>query len=792
MSGTTTQTIGIAELQPAGAVDRQNDVLAIVNVGATKKITPEALFSNIQAADIANLGTLATAAVGGGLVINGGTVSADVASVAGKTGTVTLVPADIANFDSVAAAVAPVQSVAGKTGAVGLAASDITNFNSAAAAAAPVQSVAGHTGDVTLAATDIGGLGSLALQNSGTVAITGGAMDGVAIGQTTAAAARFTTIALTGSIAAKEVLAAPTAGGTPTWRQLGYTDISGLGNAAEATIPTASLLGGTGSAFSSVFLAASLTLNAGTLAVAAPYNPASVAITGGSVSGTAVGATNLTASGTVSGAGFTALLSPYALSSAIPAASTTTPAIDGTAAVGTSSAYARADHAHPAEIPAIASIASLRAATSGSLVSTKCYLSGWAALGDGGEGVFIVDAADTTTADNGGTVIVDASGRRWHRARQSDDIRVVWFGGSGASDWSPMLSAAIAALPANGGRVTYPAGRLTHASLVSFTYPSGTSNYSLTIAGEGADATVLIWPSTGGLDLSMSQPGHSIHCRDVTFAPSSAGTENAITISQSVPQGIAAQSDFIRCTFQSSDGQALSYYWATAVDITGLNNVNFDGCLIYGKGQSASSSLGNGVVLAGLPSASANNNQPFGLVYNFTNCSFWELGQCIGYGTNVQGVTVSACNFTNCTSGIQQSSGSVNGAQLSVLNSQFKCFGNNVIVQGGLNNISIMNSVFLNTVTGGYAISLAGTCQFLSIIGNSFGTMGGAASTNGISCTGTVQYGAFMGNQFNGYTTAIYLSAGASYNKVLNNTYLSCTNTVINSGSNNTVGTATS
>jgi hypothetical protein len=57
----------------------------------------------------------------------------------------------------------------------------------------------------------------------------------------------------------------------------------------------------------------------------------------------------LTATGTVSGAGFTALLTPYALSTNLPAGSTTTPVMNGTAAVGTSLAFARGDHVHPSD-----------------------------------------------------------------------------------------------------------------------------------------------------------------------------------------------------------------------------------------------------------------------------------------------------------------------------------------------------------------------------------------------------------------------------------------------------------
>jgi hypothetical protein len=46
---------------------------------------------------------------------------------------------------------------------------------------------------------------------------------------------------------------------------------------------------------------------------------------------------------------WTATLAPYALTTAIPSASTTTPVMDGTAAIGTGFTWARADHAHPSD-----------------------------------------------------------------------------------------------------------------------------------------------------------------------------------------------------------------------------------------------------------------------------------------------------------------------------------------------------------------------------------------------------------------------------------------------------------
>lgn len=78
----------------------------------------------------------------------GGGGGGAVTSVAGKTGDVVLVEADITDLSH------PVTSVAGKTGVVTLVEADITDLNH------PVDSVAGKTGVVTLVENDITDLGA--------------------------------------------------------------------------------------------------------------------------------------------------------------------------------------------------------------------------------------------------------------------------------------------------------------------------------------------------------------------------------------------------------------------------------------------------------------------------------------------------------------------------------------------------------------------------------------------------------------------------------------------------------
>lgn len=78
---------------------------------------------------------------------------------------------------------------------------------------------------------------------------------------------------------------------------------------------------------------------------------------------------------------------------------------------------------------------------SGSRHKIQCY--GRSAIGDGGDGVFVRDDADATTADNGGTVLIDAAGRRWKRVFNGE-VLLLWFceRGDGVSDYTTPLRAA--------------------------------------------------------------------------------------------------------------------------------------------------------------------------------------------------------------------------------------------------------------------------------------------------------------------------------------------------------------
>lgn len=55
----------------------------------------------------------------------------------------------------------------------------------------------------------------------------------------------------------------------------------------------------------------------------------------------------------------------------------------------------------------------------------------FAALPNGTQGIFYHDASDTTSTDNGGTIIVGADGRRWKRQITGNTYLLEWFGAKG-------------------------------------------------------------------------------------------------------------------------------------------------------------------------------------------------------------------------------------------------------------------------------------------------------------------------------------------------------------------------
>lgn len=355
-------------------------------------------------------------------------------------------------------------------------------------------------------------------------------------------------------------------------------------------------------------------------------------------------------------------------------------------------------------------------------------------------------------------------------------LSILDFGGvgDGITDNTLAFNNAVAALPARGGGVYIPGGlKFKFNSALTVNYPA-TPGYSFSLVGDGAEESVMFWNGTDGLTINGNLASHSVHAKDLTLTTGAMGTNKALTLTNSALLGVFEQNDVQRVTFRGDDGGGLTDYWGTGINVVGLSNINLDGSLFYGN---AAGNGGSGVKLAG----NAAINPYYGVVYNFGKCGFYNLGIGLDYGTYIQGVTASQCNFVNGTTGIYVSPGGTGAAQLDVGSCNFNVTGNQVIVGSALASLNFHNNlVYIPKNTVGLWFNAAGGQHFIG--GNIF------TGTSNIGSTG-ILFGfangptAIAPNVFNNLATGMNL-AGTSGLVVSRQSYAGVATQIANPGSN--------
>lgn len=233
----------------------------------------------------------------------------------------------------------------------------------------------------------------------------------------------------------------------------------------------------------------------------------------------------------------------------VPQLETSTPALGGPGAPMNSQAQALLNRTQELrDTHQLADYTALRAYV-GDMPSV--YVTGYlvSAAPSGIAGVFVRDDADTTSADNGGTIIVASNGKRWKR-QYDGAVNAHWFDikGDGTNEYSKILEAWNYCLNAIKD-LYFPAGvfsaGINNMPFKHPTYPASDliDCGNITIFGEGP-ATVLRTDSVNGADVLNVYSCKNLHFKNMMV-------KAAISGSVSGSNGVSVVGGFDNLTFDN-------------------------------------------------------------------------------------------------------------------------------------------------------------------------------------------------------------------------------------------------
>lgn len=185
------------------------------------------------------------------------------------------------------------------------------------------------------------------------------------------------------------------------------------------------------------------------------------------------------------------------------------------------------------------------------------FVAGYLAAGDGGGGRYLYDPADTTSADNGGTVIVAADGGRW-KLMYTESVSVEQFGclPIPGRDNFTFLSAAVAFCYATKVKLVGGDGTFEYSTTLDLSYPG------LEMAGAGMENTTFKFTGAG---IAMSALGTRPNNGTLSFG---------LTLSDFAVMGSSTSTDLIKIRVHHSK--------LTNINLLESSTINGDGLRVQG------------------------------------------------------------------------------------------------------------------------------------------------------------------------------------------------------------------
>lgn len=332
-----------------------------------------------------------------------------------------------------------------------------------------------------------------------------------------------------------------------------------------------------------------------------------------------------------------------------------------------------------------------------------------------------------------------------------------------SSSATAFINAITAALAGpNGGAVYAPCGNFSFAGTVTVTIPT---NKVLTMIGGGPDCTVISSTSGGTpFHITKADTTGSFHLRDFTLAATAPNSGNGIILDiTGVNSTSSVMSDITNVTLRgnTSTTEDVNYY-VIGIRVIGVSGINFTNVTAQGdlaRGGSAISLQGNA-------------SGAFGIVYNFVNCNFFFNGIGLFYGAGIQGVQITASNFTGNSSGIQTASGATGLFELVISSTQFQNLLADISFLSVVADVNISSSEFGPFTSNTGFCSICGIVQNAGIVGNTFINGTGATSNDALNLLNGSDSIAVSANSFKGHwDIAVVFNAGVTNANLQSNVY---------------------
>ena len=373
-----------------------------------------------------------------------------------------------------------------------------------------------------------------------------------------------------------------------------------------------------------------------------------------------------------------------------------------------------------------ASIADLRLnATTGANFGS-IYVEGYRTSADGGEGTFIFVSTDTTSTDNGGTIIVDAANNRWYRDTQGNPLSVKWFGayGDNSHDDTSSIQNCLNAVT-SGGAAYFPTGRYqvtTTLNVSPVVYLNGDGYNATRIVSANATGDVVSF--SGGMSTTFGG-GITNMCIDTSVVRTAGAALKCSNIQEFLIDKFsvnttAGGSHFTGITLESTSGLQFQTR-VTNFSIFGCTNI---GVLLGDTGTGSNGAVGDLIMSNGLLSGCGK-----GIVANNLSGFYWDNVDV--FGSITAGITFAPTNTSNqtCTFGLlvniladSTSNGPgwlFNGNGIIADLSLSNCWGASNHSMGfdftsGMNSVKLVNCIATNNQQNGFEVRATGNVIFVS------------------------------------------------------------------------------